>query len=129
MDRELPRRRGADAMNAGAWRLAGFNDDACALIMNFLCLAAPESGNFSMNTPQSSCGVFIQREEIRSNHGGPGFAHKPAHPHATIQDIASSLSILRLHTQHTPSNTAIETQWYSNFPPQPHPQSPPPWTQ
>ena len=63
-------------MNAGAWRLSGFNNDACTLIMNFLCLAAPESRNLSMNTPQENCGVLIQREELCSNHGGPGFAHK-----------------------------------------------------
>ena len=47
-------------MNAGAWRLPGFNNDACALIMNFLCLAAPELRNLSINTPQENCGVIIQ---------------------------------------------------------------------
>ena len=71
--------------------------DACALIVNFLCLTAPESSKLGTHTPQ--------RDEVcimQSNRGGPGSRIKPAGPTTTIKDIALFLSILRVHTQHTP---------------------------
>ena len=135
MDRELPRRRGAGVMNAGAWRLPGFNNDACALIMSFLCLAAPQNKN---TYPAISCGVSIQRNIVcirEINYGGPGFSHKNSTSihlyQKTTVNTASSYTPSSLKTQQlnhdgipTPLLSRIRNRLLhglSNLRPQPHP--------